>query len=108
MNEDSLNSLLKDEFEIGNEGKTAAGPIGRVAAGSTDARIDAGILSYSRSKSLFSGAVLRRTVISPNDGLNEAIYQLKASKLLTSFSGHGKLPADLRLLPQTLARYSRR
>src|SRR5438309_6321162 len=36
MNNDALNGLLKDKFEIGGEGSAAAGPLGRAASTSTD------------------------------------------------------------------------
>src|SRR6185503_6268305 len=36
MNEEALNGLLKDKFEIGGEGSVAAGPVGRSASASTD------------------------------------------------------------------------
>ena len=55
MNENGVNGLLKDKFEIGGEIGVAAGPVGREAAASTNPRLDAGILSYSRSKGAFIG-----------------------------------------------------
>lgn len=36
----------------------AAGPVGREAGASTDWKLNAEILSYSRSKGLFAGAAL--------------------------------------------------
>ena len=59
LNEEGLNGLLKDKFELGGEASIAAGPVGREAAASTNPRMDAGILSYSRSKGAFIGAVHR-------------------------------------------------
>jgi len=109
MNEDGLNGLLKDKFEIGGEVGVAAGPVGREAAASTNPRLDAGILSYSRSKGLFIGAALKGAVISPDNDLNEAVYAMKAEEVLT----HGsmtlsQMPAGVRIFPRTLARYSPR
>ncbi len=75
MNQDGLNGLLKDKFEIGGEVGVAAGPVGREAAASTNPRLDAGILSYSRSKGAFIGAALKGAVISPDNDLNEAVYR---------------------------------
>jgi lipid-binding SYLF domain-containing protein len=107
MNDDGLNSLLKDKVELGAEIGVAAGPVGREAAASTDARLTAGILSYSRSKGAFIGAAIKGAVISPDNDLNEAVYGKKAKDLLT-----GKpmtltqMPAVVRIFPRTLARYS--
>src|SRR2546430_10247533 len=50
MNEHAVESLLSDKFEIGGEGSAAAGPVGRSASASTDVKLNAQILSYSRSK----------------------------------------------------------
>src|SRR6185436_19342961 len=72
MNQSGLDGLLKDKFELGGEASIAAGPVGREAAASTSPRLDAGILSYSRSKGAFIGAALKGAVISPDNDLNEA------------------------------------
>lgn len=108
MNDDGLNGLLKDKFEIGGEVSVAAGPVGREAAASTDAMLNAGILSYSRSKGLFIGAALKGAAITPDNDLNEAVYGKKAKAVLTGRSPIklGAMPAGVRIFPRTLARYS--
>ena len=109
MNEDGVNGLLKDKFEIGGEVGVAAGPVGREAAASTNLRLDAGILSYSRSKGAFIGAALKGAVISPDNDLNEAVYDMKAKEVLTNNSMTlSQMPAGVRIFPRTLARYSQR
>src|SRR5215211_1094029 len=107
MNESGLNGLLKDKFELGGEAGIAAGPVGREAAASTNPRLEAGILSYSRSKGAFIGAALKGAVISPDNDLNEAIYGKKAEELLKSPPVHiGQMPTSVRIFPRTLVRYS--
>jgi len=107
MNDDGLNSLLKDKVELGAEIGVAAGPVGREAAASTDARLSAGILSYSRSKGAFIGAAIKGAVISPDNDLNEAVYGKKAKDLLTGKPMTlSEMPAVVRIFPRTLARYS--
>jgi len=107
MNEEGLNGLLKDKFELGGEASIAAGPVGREAAASTNPRLNAGILSYSRSKGVFIGAALKGAVISPDNDLNEAIYGKTADQLLKSAPMPiGQLPASVRIFPRTLVRYS--
>jgi lipid-binding SYLF domain-containing protein len=108
MNQDGLNGLLKDKFEIGGEVGVAAGPVGREAAASTNPRLDAGILSYSRSKGAFIGAALKGAVIGPDNDLNEAVYDGKKAKdVLTNNSMTlSQMPAGVRIFPRTLARYS--
>ena len=107
MNEDGLNGLLKDKFELGGEASIAAGPIGREAAASTNPRLNAGILSYSRSKGAFLGAALKGAVISPDNDLNEAVYGKKAGEVLNAHSvPFGQMPPSVRIFPRTLVRYS--
>src|ERR1044071_5450195 len=108
MNEEALKGLLEDKLEIGGEGSVAAGPVGRAASASTNVTLDAGILSYSRSKGLFAGLELKGVVIDPDNDDNQAVYGLKAADILT---GANKLslttmPAGVRIFPRTLARYS--
>jgi lipid-binding SYLF domain-containing protein len=107
MNESGLDGLLKDKFELGGEAGIAAGPVGREAAASTNPRLDAGILSYSRSKGAFIGAALKGAVISPDNDLNEAVYGKKADDLLKGPGmALGQMPAAVRIFPRTLVRYS--
>lgn len=107
MNESGLNGLLKDKFELGGEASIAAGPVGREAAASTNPRLDAGILSYSRSKGAFIGAALKGAVITPDNDLNEAVYGKKADELLKEVPMQiGQMPASVRIFPRTLVRYS--
>lgn len=109
MNQSGLNGLLKDKFEMGGEVGVAAGPVGREAAASTNLRLDAGILSYSRSKGAFIGAALKGAVISPDNDLNEAVYAMKAKEVLTNNAMTlTQMPAGVRIFPRTLARYSQR
>ena len=60
MNDDGVKGLLEDKFEVGGEAGLVAGPVGREIAASTNPTLDAGILSYSRSKGAFIGAALKR------------------------------------------------
>src|SRR5690242_12714729 len=107
MNEDGLNGLLKDKFELGGEAGVAAGPVGREAAASTNPRLSAGILSYSRSKGAFIGAALKGAYISPDNDLNEAIYGKKADEVLNAKPmTFAQMPPSVRIFPRTLVRYS--
>jgi len=107
MNPSGLDGLLKDKFELGGEVGIAAGPVGREAAASTNPRLDAGILSYSRSKGAFIGAALKGAVITPDNDLNEAIYGKKADDLLKGpLMTFGQMPPSVRIFPRTLVRYS--
>src|SRR5215207_1645411 len=108
MNEEALKGLLEDKLEMGGEASAAAGPVGRTASATTNLTLDAGILSYSRSKGLFAGLELKGAVINPDNNLNEAVYGYKAADILT---GDNKIkmpdaPAGVIVFPNALARYS--
>ena len=110
MNEGAMQGLLEDKFEMGGEASAAAGPIGRAASATTNLTLDAGILSYSRSKGLFAGLELKGAVVNPDNKLNEAIYGQKADKILMNVDrvDLSKVPEVVRIFPVTLARYSRK
>ena len=59
MNKEGLNSLLSDEFTLGADASVAAGPVGRQSGAATDLKLNAQILSYSRSRGLFAGLELK-------------------------------------------------
>jgi lipid-binding SYLF domain-containing protein len=108
MNDEAVGSLLKDKIELGGELSVAAGPVGRTASASTDALLNAGIISYSRSKGLFAGALLKGAAITPDNDLNEAIYGMSARDLLTGAEKMtmAQVPSVVRPFPLMLARYS--
>jgi lipid-binding SYLF domain-containing protein len=110
MNENAVDSLLGNKFEIGAEGSAAAGPVGRSASASTDARLNAQILSYSRSKGAFAGLELKGVVIKPDNEDNLQVYGITARDILTGANKISleKMPEGVRVFPLTLARYSLR
>lgn len=110
MNEEAVESLLGDKFEIGGEGSAAAGPVGRSASASTDLKLNAQILSYSRSKGAFAGLELKGVVIAPDKEDNSQVYGMTARDILTGANKipMEKMPAGVRVFPETVARYSTR
>jgi lipid-binding SYLF domain-containing protein len=109
MTDNSINSLMATKFEVGADLSVAAGPVGRQAGASTDAKLDAQILSYSRSKGLFAGVALKGAVIQPHESDMRDAYGagitardvLKESTTVTT-------AAALRAFPAALARHSAR
>jgi len=110
MNENAVESLLGDKFEIGGEGSAAAGPVGRSASASTDVKLNAQILSYSRSKGAFAGLELKGVVIKPDNEDNSQVYSMTARDILTGANkiSMERMPEGVRVFPLTLARYSTR
>jgi SH3 domain-containing YSC84-like protein 1 len=108
MNDKGLKGLLEDKFEVGGEGSVAAGPVGRTTAASTNATMDAEILTWSRTKGVFAGLSLKGVVISQDKDMNTAIYQKSAKEIL----GNPPLPASaapatLQKFPNTVAGYTK-
>lgn len=107
MNDESVDALMKDRFELGGEAAIAAGPVGRNAGAATDATMQAAILSYSRSHGLFAGLSLKGVVIKPEDDLNMAVYDKPARELLRDeIYGKADARAGLKSFPQVIERYA--
>ena len=108
MNEKGLRGILEDKFEVGGEGSVAAGPVGRTTAASTNASMDAEILTYSRSKGVFAGLSLKGVVISQDKDMNTAVYNKEAKEILeTPGVAASSAPASLRKFPDTVAGLAR-
>jgi lipid-binding SYLF domain-containing protein len=110
MNEHAVDSLLSDKFELGGEGSAAAGPVGRSASASTDLKLNAQILSYSRSKGAFAGLELKGVVIKPDNDDNVQVYGMTARDILTGANkiSMAQMPEGVRVFPETLGSYSTR
>ncbi|MHB8502678.1 MAG: lipid-binding SYLF domain-containing protein [Candidatus Acidiferrales bacterium] len=74
MNDRALQSLLSDKFKLGADASVAAGPVGRHASASTDLKLNAEILSYSRAKGVFAGVSLDGAVVQADKSGDEAMY----------------------------------
>ena len=74
MNDRALQSLLSDKFKLGADASVAAGPVGRNASAATDLKLNAEILSYSRSKGVFAGVSLNGAVVQADKSGDEAMY----------------------------------
>jgi SH3 domain-containing YSC84-like protein 1 len=107
MNDEAVDGLMKDKFELGAEAGVVGRPVGRDGSAGTDAVMQAQILSYSRSRGLFAGVNLKGVVIQPEDDLNQAVYSRSARELLSEDSRDAADSATgLPTFPQVLARYT--
>jgi lipid-binding SYLF domain-containing protein len=107
MNENGLNRLMGDKLEIGGDASAAAGPVGRQAGASTNIRLDAEILSYSRSRGLFAGLELKGVVITLDDDDMKAVYG-EGVKAKDALRGGIVAPKEVRTYPTMLWNYSKR
>jgi len=74
VNDRGFQDLLKSKFKIGGDASAAAGPVGRNSTASTDWRMGAELLSYSRNRGLFAGIDLDGTSVSQNNEDTELYY----------------------------------
>lgn len=105
MNDHALQSLMSDKFKLGADASVAAGPVGRNAAAGTDLKLNAEILSYSRSKGIFAGVSLDGAVMQADKSGDKAMYgdDVNRHEIL-----HGKVavPESARGLVEELGGYA--
>lgn len=110
MNEGGARSLLKSKVKLGADASAAAGPVGRTAEASTNARMQAQMLSYSRARGVFGGVSLSGSTLKPDGGANKNLYgqevkpeEIIAGKVPTPEEAH-QLIADLQKSQTTSAK----
>jgi lipid-binding SYLF domain-containing protein len=105
MNDHALQSLMSDKFKLGADASVAAGPVGRNAAASTDLKLNAEILSYSRSKGIFAGVSLNGAVMQADKSGDKAMYgdDVNRREIL---DGKVAVPASARALVEELGGYA--
>jgi lipid-binding SYLF domain-containing protein len=74
VNDHGFQDLLKNKFKIGGDAAAAAGPVGRNTQAATDWKMNAELLTYSRSKGVFAGISLDGTVVSQNQEDTEIYF----------------------------------
>ena len=74
VNDRGMQELLKSKFKIGGDAAASAGPVGRNSQAATDWRMNAELLTYSRSKGLFAGIDLNGAVVSQNQADTEIYF----------------------------------
>ncbi|HLW55088.1 MAG TPA: lipid-binding SYLF domain-containing protein [Candidatus Angelobacter sp.] len=74
MNHKGMEQLLSSKFQLSGEGSAAAGPVGRHASAGTDWKMDAEVLTYSRSKGIFAGLTLDGAVIEQDSDSTRSVY----------------------------------
>lgn len=77
MNDQGAKNLLNNKVKLGADASVAAGPVGRTAEASTNARMQAQMLSYSRSRGVFGGVSLSGATLRPDGDANENLYGRK-------------------------------
>jgi lipid-binding SYLF domain-containing protein len=98
---------MSDKFKIGADATVAAGPVGRQAAAGTDVKLNAEILSYSRSKGVFAGASVDGAVVQADHSGDEAMYGSNVTRR-EILDGKAAVPQPARRLLAELAKYPAR
>jgi SH3 domain-containing YSC84-like protein 1 len=92
MNDQGMQRMLSNKFQVGGDAAAVAGPVGRHASAGTDWKADSEILTYSRAKGLFAGISLTGAVVQQDEDSTRAIYQ-KLIDQRTILSGSVAAPA---------------
>jgi lipid-binding SYLF domain-containing protein len=95
----SLENLRQGKMTLGADASVAAGPLGRYASAATDARMQAEILTYSRSRGLFAGVSLTGASLQPDIRATQNYYQMAQGT-------PGVIPASAQALVNEIVRYS--
>src|SRR5215475_6065545 len=74
MNDRGMTALLSSKFKLGADASVAAGPVGRHAEGSTDWKLHAEVLTYSRARGLFAGISLNGAAIKQDEDATRELY----------------------------------
>ncbi len=74
MNERGMQALLSSKFKLGADASAAAGPVGRHAEGSTDWKMRAEVLTYSRARGLFAGVTVNGSSITQDENATRELY----------------------------------
>jgi lipid-binding SYLF domain-containing protein len=104
MNDHALHSLLSDKFKLGADASVAAGPVGRNAAAGTDLKLNAEILSYSRTKGVFAGVSLDGAVMQADKSGDKSMYGRDVDRH-EILDGKIAVPASARTLVRELGGY---
>jgi SH3 domain-containing YSC84-like protein 1 len=85
MNDRGMQALLTNKFKLGADASVAAGPVGRHTEGSTDWKLRAEVLTYSRARGLFAGISFNGAVIKQDEDATGELYgrQIDFKTILT-------------------------
>ena len=74
MNDDGMQHLLSSKFKLGADASASAGPVGRDAGADTGVKMNAEVLTYSRSRGLFAGIDLSGAGITQDKDETRLLY----------------------------------
>jgi len=74
MNQKGMDALLSSKFKVGADASAAAGPVGRQSEASTDWKMKAEVLTYSRARGVFAGIDLSGSRIAQDQDETRVLF----------------------------------
>jgi lipid-binding SYLF domain-containing protein len=105
MNNDGMQHLLSSQFALGADASVAAGPVGRHAEGSTDWKMRAQVLTYSRARGVFAGVSLNGAVMKQDKDSTREFYGHMVT-FKAALTGEVEPPAPANAFLSTLAKWA--
>ncbi len=107
MNDSGMENLLQSKVKLGADASVAAGPVGRHADASTDWKMRAQVLTYSRTRGAFAGISLNGAVLNQNRNDTRDFYG-KMVPFRNILTGQIESPKEAGLWRETLVKYAGR
>jgi SH3 domain-containing YSC84-like protein 1 len=105
VNQKGFQDLRKKEGKLGGDAAAAAGPVGRNAQAGTDWKLNAELLTYSRSKGLFAGIDLTGDDVSQNLEDTRTFYNGANDSFESILKGNVAVPDSAKPFVRTVAKY---
>ena len=107
MNDQGMNNLLQSKFKLGADASVAAGPVGRHADASTDWKMRAQVLTYSRARGIFAGISLNGAIVAQHKEDTRDFYG-RMVPFKTILRGNIPSPPEAELWTKVLVKYAGR
>jgi lipid-binding SYLF domain-containing protein len=105
VNQKGFQDLLKNKVKLGGDAAASAGPVGRNAQAATDLKLNAELLTYSRSKGLFAGIDLTGDDVSQNTDDTTTFYSGSNATYESILKGSQPVPEAAKPFVRTVAKY---
>ena len=105
MNQKGMDALLSSKFKVGADASAAAGPVGRQSEASTDWKMKAEVLTYSRARGVFAGIDLSGSRIAQDQDETRILYG-KMVPFATILSGKVEPPSGSAPFLAAVKKYS--
>jgi lipid-binding SYLF domain-containing protein len=104
MNDQGMEKMLSSKFKIGADASAAAGPVGRHVEGTTDWKMRAEVLTYSRARGAFAGLTVNGASITQDKDGTRILYSrmVPSAEILT---GKVKAPEGSHTFLATVRKY---